>query len=76
MRRRSPACRRWCKTFTIPDPSAYLRTVFIEALAAAGVAVAAPAVGPNPADRLPDGYADGAPGSASWSRRATRNTPG
>lgn len=41
------------QTFTIADPSAYLRTVFIEALAEAGVAVDAAAVGPNPADRLP-----------------------
>ena len=63
------------KTFTIPDPSAYLRTVFIAALTAAGVAVAAPAVGPNPADRLPDGYADAtrlgelvSPGYAQYAR--------
>ena len=63
------------QTFTIPDPSAYLRTVFIEALTAAGVTVAAPAVGPNPADRLPDGYAGAArlgelvsPGYAQYAR--------
>lgn len=49
-------------TFTIADPSAYLRTVFIEALAEAGVAVDAGPTGPNPADRLPDeaDYADDA----------------
>jgi PBP4 family serine-type D-alanyl-D-alanine carboxypeptidase len=41
------------QTFPIADPSAYLRTVFIEALAEAGVTVDAAAVGPNPAGRLP-----------------------
>ena len=48
------------QTFTIADPSAYLRTVFIEALAEAGVAVDAAPTGPNPADRLssPGNYGD------------------
>ena len=41
------------QTFAIPDPSAYLRTVFIEALAEAGVSVTAPATGLNPAAKLP-----------------------
>ena len=41
------------QTFTIADPSAYARTVLIEALRREGVAVEAPAVGPNPAARLP-----------------------
>lgn len=42
------------QTFTIADPSAYARTVFIEALEEAGVTVAAPAVATNPAARLPE----------------------
>lgn len=41
------------QTFTIADPSAYARTVLIEALRREGVAVEAPALGPNPAGRLP-----------------------
>jgi D-alanyl-D-alanine carboxypeptidase/D-alanyl-D-alanine-endopeptidase (penicillin-binding protein 4) len=41
------------QTFTIADPTAYARTVFIEALAEQGVKVAAEAVGPNPAAKLP-----------------------
>ena len=41
------------QTFTIADPSAYLRTVFIEALVQSGVAVDAIPTGPNPAVRLP-----------------------
>ena len=41
------------QTFTIADPSAYLRTVFIEALAEAGVAVDAAPTGANPVARLP-----------------------
>ena len=45
------------QTFRIEDPAAFARTAFVEALARAGVAVAASAVGPNPVDRLP------APGS-------------
>jgi D-alanyl-D-alanine carboxypeptidase/D-alanyl-D-alanine-endopeptidase (penicillin-binding protein 4) len=45
------------QTFRIEDPSAYLRTAFIEALVRAGVAIDAAPVAPNPASRLP------APGS-------------
>lgn len=41
------------QTFAIPDPSAYARTAFIEALAEAGVTVGATATGPNPAAKLP-----------------------
>lgn len=41
------------RTFRITDPSSYARTVLIESLRKAGVAVAAPAVGRNPVDRLP-----------------------
>jgi D-alanyl-D-alanine carboxypeptidase/D-alanyl-D-alanine-endopeptidase (penicillin-binding protein 4) len=41
------------QTFTIPDPSAYARTVLIEALQEEGVEVEAPAVGPNRTGRLP-----------------------
>jgi D-alanyl-D-alanine carboxypeptidase/D-alanyl-D-alanine-endopeptidase (penicillin-binding protein 4) len=41
------------QTFTVPDPSAYARTVLIEALRREGVAVDAPTVGPSPAGRLP-----------------------
>lgn len=41
------------QTFRIVQPSNYARTVFIEALTRAGVAVAAPAVAPNPAALLP-----------------------
>lgn len=37
----------------IPDPAAFARTAFIEALERAGVTVDAPATGPNPSDRLP-----------------------
>lgn len=51
------------QTFTVPDPSAYARTVFIEALNEAGVSVSAAAVGPNPADELP------APGSYAGEAR-------
>lgn len=42
------------QTFAIPDPSSYARTVFIEALVEAGVAVAAPARAANPVAKLPD----------------------
>jgi D-alanyl-D-alanine carboxypeptidase/D-alanyl-D-alanine-endopeptidase (penicillin-binding protein 4) len=48
-----PGVPTMVQTFTIADPSAYLRTVFIEALNRAGVEVAAAAVGPNPSARLP-----------------------
>ena len=41
------------RAFRIVQPSNYARTVFIEALMRAGVAVAAPAVAPNPAALLP-----------------------
>lgn len=41
------------QTFRIAKPSNYARTVFIEALAAAGVSVDAPAVAPNPVGLLP-----------------------
>lgn len=41
------------QTFRIVQPSNYARTVFIEALTRAGVAVAVPAVAPNPAALLP-----------------------
>lgn len=48
------------RTFRITDPSTYARTVFIEALARAGVAAAAPTVARNPALLLPpaSSYAD------------------
>jgi D-alanyl-D-alanine carboxypeptidase/D-alanyl-D-alanine-endopeptidase (penicillin-binding protein 4) len=48
------------QTFQVEDPPAFARTLFIEALARQGVTVAADAVGPNPADRLParDSYAE------------------
>ncbi|HYJ98329.1 MAG TPA: D-alanyl-D-alanine carboxypeptidase, partial [Burkholderiaceae bacterium] len=41
------------RTFRIVEPSNYARTVFIEALARAGVAVDAAAVAPNPVQLLP-----------------------
>ena len=37
----------------IPDPAAFARTAFIEALESAGVDVQAQATGPNPTNRLP-----------------------
>ncbi|WP_030411065.1 D-alanyl-D-alanine carboxypeptidase/D-alanyl-D-alanine-endopeptidase [Streptomyces sp. NRRL S-1448] len=40
----------------VKDPDAFGRTALIEALARAGVQVTAPAVGPNPAARLPRSY--------------------
>lgn len=40
-------------TFRVEEPNAFMRTAFVEALARHGVAVSAPAVGPNPADLLP-----------------------
>lgn len=49
------------RTFRIVQPANYARTVFIEALARAGVAVGAAAVAPNPVGALPerDAYVDG-----------------
>ena len=44
-----PTLRVW----EVDDPSAFARTAFIEALGRAGVAVTAPATGPNPAALLP-----------------------
>ena len=41
------------RTFRIVQPANYARTVFIEALARAGVSVDAEAVAPNPAQNLP-----------------------
>jgi D-alanyl-D-alanine carboxypeptidase/D-alanyl-D-alanine-endopeptidase (penicillin-binding protein 4) len=38
----------------VPDPVSFARTAFIEALRRAGVKVDANALGPNPADELPD----------------------
>jgi D-alanyl-D-alanine carboxypeptidase/D-alanyl-D-alanine-endopeptidase (penicillin-binding protein 4) len=48
------------QTFQVEDPPAFARTLFIEALARHGVTIDAPAVAPNPADRLPasDAYAE------------------
>lgn len=53
------------RTYSVEDPASFARTLFIEALARAGVQVTAPAVGPNPADQLPasDAY-KGLPGLA------------
>lgn len=48
-----PGVSRLVQTFTVADPSAYARTVLIEALRRRGVAVDAPTVGPNPARLLP-----------------------
>ncbi len=42
----------------IPDPPAFARTAFIEALNRAGVTVKAKAVGPNPEAVLPGAYTD------------------
>lgn len=41
------------QTFQVPDPAAFARTLFIEALARAGVEVAAEPLGANPRERLP-----------------------
>jgi serine-type D-Ala-D-Ala carboxypeptidase/endopeptidase (penicillin-binding protein 4) len=48
------------QTFQVEDPPAFARTLFIEALVRQGVTIDAPAVGSNPADRLPasDAYAE------------------
>jgi D-alanyl-D-alanine carboxypeptidase/D-alanyl-D-alanine-endopeptidase (penicillin-binding protein 4) len=55
-----PAAGPLLRTQQVADPPAFARTLFVEALGRAGVTVAAPAVGPNPADTLPppDSYAD------------------
>ena len=46
-------------TFQVPDPAAFARSLFIEALARAGVKVSAEVSGPNPEDLLPSGsYAE------------------
>ena len=47
-------------TYRVPDPAAWARTLFVEALGRAGVSVAAPAVGPNNEAALPpsDALAD------------------
>ncbi len=45
------------RTFTVREPAAFARTLFIEALEREGVRVRADATGPNPAgDLLPAGY--------------------
>jgi D-alanyl-D-alanine carboxypeptidase/D-alanyl-D-alanine-endopeptidase (penicillin-binding protein 4) len=41
----------------VPDPAAFARTAFIEALQRAGVKIAANPLGPNPAGKLPDAAA-------------------
>jgi D-alanyl-D-alanine carboxypeptidase/D-alanyl-D-alanine-endopeptidase (penicillin-binding protein 4) len=41
------------QTFKIDNPTAYARTVFIEALEKAGVSVNTNLIGPNPKDKLP-----------------------
>ena len=41
------------QTYQVPDPATFARTLFIEALARAGVQVAANPLGANPAQRLP-----------------------
>ena len=41
------------KNWEVADPAAFARTAFIEALARAGVTVAAPATGPDPSALLP-----------------------
>jgi D-alanyl-D-alanine carboxypeptidase/D-alanyl-D-alanine-endopeptidase (penicillin-binding protein 4) len=41
------------KVWEVADPAAFARTAFIEALARAGVTVAAPVTGPNPSGLLP-----------------------
>ena len=64
------------QTFAIPDPSAYARTVLIEALEREGVEVDAATVGPNRTGRLPARRAY--PAVTRWrasSRRPTPSTP-
>jgi len=48
------------RTFQIPDPPAFARTLLIEALQRAGVGVTATATGPNPEAKLPasDSYTE------------------
>ncbi len=41
------------KIVNVEDPSAFARTLFVEALKRAGVSVSAPELGPNPANELP-----------------------
>jgi serine-type D-Ala-D-Ala carboxypeptidase/endopeptidase (penicillin-binding protein 4) len=41
------------QTSQVADPAAFARALFVEALARHGVTVEAPAVGPNPVERLP-----------------------
>jgi PBP4 family serine-type D-alanyl-D-alanine carboxypeptidase len=54
-----PGVKTLVRTFRVDDPdaaedpAAFARTAFIEALARAGVTVAAPLVGPNHSDKLP-----------------------
>lgn len=48
-----PGVSKLVQTFTVADPSAYARSVFIEALARRGVTVDAPVVARNPASLLP-----------------------
>jgi D-alanyl-D-alanine carboxypeptidase/D-alanyl-D-alanine-endopeptidase (penicillin-binding protein 4) len=48
-----PGVQTLVQTFPIQDPSAALRTVFIEALVRAGVTVRVKPTGPNPISRLP-----------------------
>jgi serine-type D-Ala-D-Ala carboxypeptidase/endopeptidase (penicillin-binding protein 4) len=43
----------YVETYQVADPPAFARTLLIEALQRKGVAVAATATGPNPADKLP-----------------------
>jgi D-alanyl-D-alanine carboxypeptidase/D-alanyl-D-alanine-endopeptidase (penicillin-binding protein 4) len=48
-----PGVPKLVQTFTVSDPSAYARTVFIEALRRRGVRVDAPAVARNPRSLVP-----------------------
>lgn len=48
-----PAGAALLRTVQVADPQAFARTLFIEALERAGVAVAAAPTGPNPVDALP-----------------------
>jgi serine-type D-Ala-D-Ala carboxypeptidase/endopeptidase (penicillin-binding protein 4) len=57
---KAPAGAPLLRTQQVADPPAFARTLLIEALSRAGVAVAAPPTGPNRADALPapNSYAD------------------